>query len=333
MYAIAATVAGWLGEGRPVQLAQVVATRGFSSRDPGAALAWTADGAVAGGLFPSVDRELRAAAGSTAGRLAEFRVSDAEAVAASLSCGGVATVLVQDAAALPAELWQRLARREPVCLVTELTDTAVETTVYLRDEVTSAVQHPGGEGVPRLFARGSSATALTGSDGTRLAVVALWPTTTLVVVGAGAIADALVATAAVLGWTATVTEDPGEAAGLAGTLAESDAVLVLSHDRSVDVPALAAALAGRVGYLGALGSRATQAARRDGLLSRGVGADRLGRIHGPAGLDIGAHSPGEIAVSIAAEVLATRAGAGGGSLRDRRGPVHSSGVHAPPPRY
>jgi xanthine dehydrogenase accessory factor len=120
---------------------------------------------------------------------------------------------------------------------------------------------------------------------------------------------------------------------MAGSLTESDAVVVLSHDRAVDVPALAALLAGRVGYVGGLGSRGTQAARRDGLIEHGVPAEQLDRIHGPAGLDIDAHTPAEIAVAIVAEVLASRSGSSGGSISKREGPVHTGGVHAPPPRY
>ena len=107
----------------------------------------------------------------------------------------------------------------------------------------------------------------------------------------------------------------------------SDAFVVLSHDRAVDGPALAAALAGRAGYVGALGSRRTQAARREWLTEHGVAAADQARIHGPAGLDIDAHTPGEIAVTIVAEILGrARAASSGGALRDRSGPVHTAGV-------
>ena len=113
----------------------------------------------------------------------------------------------------------------------------------------------------------------------------------------------------------------------------SDAVVVLSHSRDVDGPTLAAALAGQARYVGALGSRRTQAARREWLTEYGVAEQDQRRIHGPAGLDIDAHTPGEIAVSIVAEILADRAHSSGGALRDREGPVHTAGVNAPPPRY
>ncbi len=116
-------------------------------------------------------------------------------------------------------------------------------------------------------------------------------------------------------------------------LRPSDAFVVLSHDRDVDGPALAAALSGSAGYVGALGSRRTQAARRDWMTDYGVDVADQDRIHGPAGLDIDAHTPAEIAISIVAEIVAGRSAATGGALRDRSGPVHVAGVHAPPPRY
>jgi xanthine dehydrogenase accessory factor len=334
MYSVAAQVATWLDAGDSVHVAQIVETRGFSSRDPSAALAWTENGQVAGALFPGVDSDLTAFGDEVDGRLVETSVSDRDAVAAGLSCGGLARAIVQNAAAFPPDVWDRLDRREPMCLVHEIIgDTRARTHVFGQGDVRRAAQLPGGADIPRLFARGVSATALVNEADSSLAVTTLWPPTTLVVVGDGQIADALADAAALLGWASTVTNDADSVAELAGSLAESDAVVVLSHDREVDVPALAAVLAGRAGYIGALGSRGTQAARRDGLTGRGIDTDQLARIHGPAGLDIDAHTPGEIAVSIVAEVVASRTGSSGGSISARRGPVHNGGVSAPPPRY
>lgn len=164
--------------------------------------------------------------------------------------------------------------------------------------------------------------------------MSLWPVPTLVVVGDGLIADALAAQAALLGWHSTSTDDVDAAVTAAGSLHRSDAYVVLSHSRDVDGPALTAALESDAGYVGGLGSRRTQAARRDWLTEHGVTG--LERIHGPAGLDIDAHTPAEIAVSIVAEIIAGRAGrasSSGGALRDREGPVHVAGVQSPPPRH
>ena len=334
MYELAAQVIEWRNAAKTVHVGQVVETRGFSSREPAAALVWTGDGEIAGALFPGVDSDPSAFGDQVDGRLVEMTISDRDAVAAGLSCGGVARVVVQNAAAYPHEVWARLARRESLCLVHEITgDAPGRTTAYPPADVRAAAQLPGGQDIPRLFARGTSATALFAEGDASLAVITLWPQTTLVVVGNGTIADALAEVAGVLGWSVVVTNDAASAAETAASLTESDAIVVLSHDRAVDVPALAAVLSGRAGYVGALGARHTQAERREGLLGRGVDEHHLARIHGPAGLDIDAHTPGEIAVSIVAEIVATRSGSTGGSISERGGPVHSGGVHAPPPRY
>ena len=83
------------------------------------------------------------------------------------------------------------------------------------------------------------------------------------------------------------------------------AVVTLSHDAKIDEPALEVALRSGAFYVGALGSRRTQEKRRDRLREAGLSEDELARIHGPVGLDLGAKSPAEIALSIAAELTAT----------------------------
>jgi xanthine/CO dehydrogenase XdhC/CoxF family maturation factor len=146
----------------------------------------------------------------------------------------------------------------------------------------------------------------------------------LLVVGDGPVAEALEALASVLGWRTTVartTEDVSAALG------SSTAVVVTSHHDELDAPALAAALtatgSGGPAYVAAMGSRRTQARRSDWLLSHGVTEEELAALHAPAGLDIGADTPAEIALSVLAELVATLRGAGGaGSLRDRPGPIH-----------
>jgi len=101
------------------------------------------------------------------------------------------------------------------------------------------------------------------------------------------------------------------------------AVVVLTHDDKFDLPALVGTLATDAFYIGALGSRRNQEKRRERLLEAGVAEDALERIHGPAGLDIGAHSPAETAVSMLSEILAVRASRSGGPLREAKTRIHA----------
>lgn len=142
----------------------------------------------------------------------------------------------------------------------------------------------------------------------------------LLVVGDGPVAEALVPMAELLGWGTTVTATLEEATA---ALPSVQAVVVTSHDSDVDAPALKAAIATRPAYIGAMGSRGRQAQRREWLLANGVAEADLTAVHGPAGLDIGANAPAEIALSILAELVATLRGAPAeGSLKDRSGPIH-----------
>jgi xanthine dehydrogenase accessory factor len=106
------------------------------------------------------------------------------------------------------------------------------------------------------------------------------------------------------------------------TLGPRDAVCVLTHDHKFDVPAIVAALATGVGYLGAMGSRKTHARRVERLRAEGVDDEGLARIMAPIGLDIGARTPEETAVSICAEIITMRTGRPAPSLRDSSGPIH-----------
>ncbi|MCO8127370.1 XdhC/CoxI family protein [Acidimicrobiia bacterium EGI L10123] len=105
-------------------------------------------------------------------------------------------------------------------------------------------------------------------------------------------------------------------------LGPRDAVCVLTHDPKFDVPAVIAALRTDVGYLGAMGSRRTTDDRNRRLREEGVTDEQLARVMGPIGLDLGARTPEETAVSIMAEVIATRTGRQAPSLRDAAGPIH-----------
>jgi xanthine dehydrogenase accessory factor len=253
-----------------------------------------------------------AAAAGGPGRTLQLHVGELDALAVGLSCGGDARLLLVPATDLPAELWELLRTREPVCLVTTLDgDQVMSVALVTADTVAEA-----GDDVARLFARGLSDTSVTEDR----VVTVFWPVPKLLIVGAGAIADALGAAAGLLGWHSQTVTDVNTATGVIAGLAVLDKLVVISHDDELGGRALAAALESPVGYIGALGSRRTQQARADWLAYRGI--TDLARVHGPAGLSIGASTPAEIAVSILAEALAVRSGATPGSLRERSGSIH-----------
>jgi xanthine dehydrogenase accessory factor len=109
-----------------------------------------------------------------------------------------------------------------------------------------------------------------------------------------------------------------------GDLGPRDVVCVLTHDPKFDVPAVIEALKTRAGYLGAMGSRRTTDDRNRRLRDEGVTDEELDRIHAPIGLDIGARTPEETAVSICAEIIASRTGRSAPRLRDASGPIHAA---------
>jgi xanthine dehydrogenase accessory factor len=321
VYEIAAQVARWQAAGAPVTVVRVVQVLGISSRDPSEAVAATPHAPMIGSLLSGAVDEQLAALLARGGppRMIDVHVDDPAAHRVGLSCGGTVRLLIAPATEFPAGLWDRLASREALCLVTRRNgDTVGNTEVLTESDLADADPR-----VAALVRAGVSQTALLED----LVVTALWPVPTLVIVGRGSVADALVATANLLGWAPSTVNDADAARAAISNLAVTDGVVVLSHDRDVDGPALLAALSGRPGYIGAMGSRRTQAARAEWLAGQGV--TDLRPVHGPAGLDIGANTPAEIALAIFAEILASRAGATARSLRDRGGPIHRSVTRAP----
>ena len=179
-------------------------------------------------------------------------------------------------------------------------------------------------------------------DGTRVFAEWYGPPPRLLVYGAVDTAEALCAAAKLLGWTTIVADarakfatreripsaDELIVAWPDETLAQVQpdhqaAVVVLTHDDKFDEPALLGALATEAFYLGALGSRRNQERRRERLLAAGVEEQELERISGPCGLDVGADTQHETALSILAEILAVRAGRGGGRLRESPRRIHA----------
>lgn len=204
-----------------------------------------------------------------------------------------------------------------------------------------------GEGVPAwaldqfgdLVRRGRN--RLLEQEGAKVFCEWYGPPPRLFVYGAVDTAESLAQGAKLLGWTAIVADaratfltreripsaDRLIAKWPTEAIAEvapdhQTAIVVLTHDDKFDEPALIAALETEAFYVGALGSRRTQERRRERLLALGVPEESLARIQGPCGLDLGADTQPETALSILAEALAVRAGRSGGSLRVAKQRIH-----------
>lgn len=307
MYDIALPVAACLRAQTRVDVAWVVQTEGFGEPAAGPGGTWDPNEALAitpgGGRIGAVMRgcandQLTQLARDRTNRLVQVSVGDLEAHLAGLPAGGRARCLLVEATQFPAELWERLRRRDPVGLVAHLDGDRV-TSIDLYDAGTIA---NAGDEAAQLFGRGVSGALVTDDA----IVTALWPVPKLVIAGAGPVVDALRANAELLGWQVQAAAEPSSVTGLVAGLAPLDTIVVVGHDLEFAGAALQAALGSEAGYIGALGSRRIQQARADWLARRGV--TDLSRVHGPAGLDIGSRTPPEIAIAILAEALAVRSG-------------------------
>jgi xanthine dehydrogenase accessory factor len=179
-------------------------------------------------------------------------------------------------------------------------------------------------------------------DGSRVFAEWYGPPPRLLVYGAVDTAESLCRGAKLLGWTVIVADARGtfltpERIPSADLLIpkwpqeaiadvapdHQTAIVVLTHDDKFDEPALIGALETEAFYIGALGSRRNQERRRERLLEAGVAEESLERIQGPCGLDIGADTQEETALSILSEILAVRAGRSGGPLRAAKQRIHA----------
>ncbi len=299
MYGIALSVTACLRAGTRVDVAWIVDRRLGEALDPTEAIAITPGGGRLGSLLSgALDGQLLEWAGvlSSRGRLLRLDIGPADASVSGVQPAvGIVCILVPGTE-MPEGLWDRLLAREPVCLVSHLEgDTVTRTDLYSARTISEA-----GNDVQQIFERESSTAEVL--DDT--VVTVLWPRSTVVVVGGGHIAEAVERIAQLLGWQAVVTGNAGEATGLIAALASLDSVVVLGHDLELSGRALMAALTSAAGYVGAVGPNRLQESRADWLAYRGF--TDLSRIHGPAGLDIGARTPQEVALAIAAEIVATQ---------------------------
>jgi xanthine dehydrogenase accessory factor len=304
----------WHRAGRGAVLATVVETWGSAPRAAGSQLVIDGDGvmqgSVSGGCVEgAVITEAIDALADGKSRLLEFGVSDDEAFAVGLACGGRIRVLVDPVGqnlneALLAELVAARAARRPVALVSDLAgdDRRLSGPAEFADRF--RLDRTGVEEDGRSF------------------VAVHNPPLRMIVVGAVHIAQPLVIMARLAGYDPVIVDPrpafgsaqrfpgerivddwPDEALAAIGLDART-AVITLTHDAKLDDPAIRTALGSDVFYLGCLGSTRTHVKRVARLTEAGFTDTQIGRIHAPVGLDLGGRAPGEIAISIMAQVTA-----------------------------
>jgi xanthine dehydrogenase accessory factor len=359
----------WWADGKPVALATVVSTFRSAPRQAGASMlvgpGGEAVGSVSGGCVEGAVYELGDEVRRT-GRpvLQRYGVSDDDAFAVGLTCGGILDIFVEkvDRDSFPelGAVAEAIRDERPVAVCTVVVGPAER---LGRRLVISPDRVDGSTGSDRLddalrddarglLDAGRNGILRYGVDGQRrgegldVFVESFAPPPRMIVFGAIDFAAAVAQIGAFLGFRVTVCDArpvfatasrfPGAnevvvewphrylaAEAAAGRIDKRTAICVLTHDPKFDVPVLEVALRlPEVGYIGAMGSRRTHADRLERLREAGLTEAELGRMSSPIGLDLGARTPEETAVSIAAEMIALHWGGAGNRLAERDGPIH-----------
>jgi xanthine dehydrogenase accessory factor len=312
------TLERWAAEGTPVAIATVVGTERSAPRDPGAALAVSADGQVAGSVTggcvePAVYGEAREVLAGGAPRLKTYGIADEEAFEVGLPCGGTVQIFVDRLEPeLVAPIADAVREERPIALEMKLTG---------EDAGAKRLVGPDDEGpAAELLARGE--TGILDTPEGQVFVSSFAPRPNMYVFGAIDHAAALATVGRYLGFRVTVcdarskfvtperfpdvdelvVEWPDRFLENA-PVDERTAICVLTHDHKFDVPVLKVALRTPAGYIGAMGARRTNAERAERLRAEGVTDDEIARIHAPIGLKFGSRSPEEVAVAIAAQIV------------------------------
>lgn len=368
----------WWQDGQEVGVGTVVATFRSAPRPPGASMLvgprGEAVGSVSGGCVEGAVYELaQSVLASGTPVLQRYGVSDDDAFAVGLTCGGILDVFVEKVSreTFPefGQVAADVAAGRPVAVATTVAHpdpswVGRRIVVHPEDVDTplgGLVQHGLGsaradaaitDDARGLLAAGRTATLEYGPDGERrgegmrVFVSSYAPRPRMLVFGAIDFAAAVARIGSFLGYVVTVcdarpvfaTHSRFPAADevivkwphkylaeevAAGRIDQRTVICVLTHDPKFDVPLLEVALRlPEVGYIGAMGSRRTHEDRLVRLKEAGLNDDELARLCSPIGLDLGARTPEETAVSVAAEIISLQWGGGGDRLSDLEGPVH-----------
>src|SRR3954471_19127929 len=345
----------WWAADTAFALATVVGVRGSAPRQPGASMAVSADGeavgSVSGGCVEGAVYELATEVLQTGEAVLQtYGISDDDAFAVGLTCGGILDILVRpvDAALHPefAAVTESIANEQPVALATVISgDATVAAQVAVwPDRVEASLGTEGLDIAVIDDARGMLAQGQTGvrhygpmgerrQDEVAVFVESFNPPPRMLVFGAIDFAAAVARIGKYLGYRVTVCDarpvfatekrfpDADEVVcewphrfPADTEVDERTVIAVLTHVHTFDVPLLEVALRTPASYIGAMGSRRTHDDRIARLRESGLGDDELARLRSPIGLDLGARTPEETAVSIAAEIIGLRWGGTGRPL-------------------
>ena len=335
----------WTKAGQPVAIATVIQTWGSAPRGVGSKMGVNAEGeicgSVSGGCVEGAVVETSLEVLETGvPQLLHFGVADETAWEVGLACGGTIDVFVNPLdRAWFTPLSEALLNEKTVAAVTVIKGTTEQlgcTIVFSQDGKVQGTPGYGLDQTAILMAKealeaGRPFRQTIPSPGsgeeTDIFIDVVLPSPVLVIVGGTHISITLADLARVMGYRTVIIDPrrsfgnrtrfpnvdelirswPDQALSEIG-LNRSTAVATLTHDPKLDDPALLTALPSQAFYVGALGSKKTQARRRERLLAAGLSADQVDRLHGPVGLDIRASTPEEIALSIMAEIVAARRG-------------------------
>lgn len=352
----------WCSAGKKASIALVVAVEHSAPRGPGAALAVNEDGVVTGSVSggcvePAVYEEARVTLETGAAKQLSYGISDDQAFEVGLTCGGTIHVVVlpvtSDVLLVLQRLAEALAEERPVALAVLLDGShpgslrLVSPDSSIGSLGSAGLDHAVSDDAIGMTEVGESGILRYGPDGERrpddvgVFIHSFAPRPDLYVFGAIDFAGAVCKIGQFLNYRVTLC-DARETFATKARFPDTDEIVVkwpheflesanvdrrtvicvLTHDPKFDIPLLQRALEGSAAYIGAMGSRRTHEERRRLLLEAGVPEQDLRRISSPIGLDIGATTPEEVAVSIAAEIIACRHGASGGRLANREGPIH-----------
>jgi xanthine dehydrogenase accessory factor len=365
-------ISKWWDAGETFGLATVVRTFSSAPREPGAAMAVAADGEVVGSVSGGcVEGAVYELAGEVRGSgqpvLQKYGITDDDAFAVGLTCGGIIDIFVESASqeSFPelGEVAAAVRADEPVAVATVIDgpgQVGARRVIWTTGETAADGRRSSGtlgsgarldqavdDDARGMLAQGLTGVRRYGPDGERRrdelseVVQSFAPPPRMLVFGAIDFAAAVARAGKFLGYRVTVCDarpifatrarfpDADEVVTdwphryLAGQSVDARTVIcVLTHDPKFDVPLLEVALRTPAGYIGAMGSRRTHDDRLARLREAGLTEDELARLRSPIGLDLGARTPEETAVAIAAELIQLRWGGSGRPLTGTTGRIH-----------